>query len=81
VVVDDAGREREPLRVDVLARRTDVRADRGNAASGDCEIRVTRRRTKAVVNERVANDEIVHRPVLDEEARILRQLLAWLTFG
>jgi hypothetical protein len=81
VVVDDAGRERAPPGVDDLARRTDVRADRRDAAAGDGEVRMARRRAHAVVDERVADDEVVHRSVPGKEAGILRQLPLRPTIG
>ena len=48
VVVDDARREREALRIHDCSRRADVRADRRDAAAADRQVARTRRRTEAV---------------------------------
>ena len=60
VEIDDARREREPLRVHAGAPGAHVAADRGDAAVRNGEAAVPRRRTGTVDQPGVVDDQVVH---------------------
>jgi hypothetical protein len=72
VAVDDARHQRETLRIDLDARRTDRVADRSDALAIDGQVTPHTGRTAAVVQYRIADHQIVHR-------RVSLSLLSWRT--
>ena len=68
VVVDDARREREPVRVDDLPRRAAFGADGADAPILYREAGAIRRCAEAVDDQRVADYEVMHAGMLPKLA-------------
>jgi hypothetical protein len=60
VDIDPAGRDQQAAGVDFAPPGASLTSNRGDFAASDCDIAIKRRRSRAVNDFAIANDEIIH---------------------